>query len=345
MKIPKSAPWQPTGVTLGSGGQADVHLVTRRDQPDGPRFALKVLRNVQSSEARQRFRREIEAVKHLDHPAIVKVVDQSDPDDQFQFYVMEYYEGAKTLASIIFSGSNPFHGKPLRCLDLFERIILPLRACEQASPPVIHRDINPKNILLLPDWSLRLIDFGVCQIRDGEIITLVDEDVGARNYAAPECEAGNDAQIGVHSDLYSAAKVLWSALTSQRAFSREEPAFGSRSLAQMFPRPLAWHLTLLFEKTVRASPADRFHTTDELLIALREVRYLIEGGYPPIEEASKRCPSCGSMKLTEFPQGHCVFGNPNPQGVLSIICSYCGFGFVRNMDYIRQSIERRKALR
>jgi serine/threonine protein kinase len=346
MRIPDSISWRPTGVTLGSGGQGVVQLVTGSDAPQGPRFALKALRNVESRQARERFRREIETVKHLDHPSIVKVVDHSQPDDSFQFYVMEYYEGAKTLASIIFAEPNSFHGNVLRCLDLFEQIVLAIGACEQASPAVIHRDINPKNILVLPDDSLRLIDFGICQIHDGQILTLVDEDVGTRNYAAPECEAGNDVQIGVRSDMYSAAKVLWSTVTSQRAFSREEPVFGSRSMVQMFPaQPLTWHLTLVFEKTIRADPADRVERAGQLLRLVDEVRDLIERRCPPLQDLASRCPSCGRKSLKEFPEGHTVFGNPNPRGVVSIICSYCGFGFVRNMEYIRENIERLKNLK
>jgi serine/threonine protein kinase len=345
MKIPDSLPWCPTGVTLGSGGQAVVHLVTRRDAPDASRAALKALRNVGSRQAKERFRREIEAIKHLDHPSIVKVFDQSEPDDSFQFYVMEYYDGARTLASVIFTGSNPYHGRSLRSLGLYEQLLLAIRACEQASPPVIHRDINPKNILLLPDGSLRLIDFGICQVQDGQMLTLIDEDVGTRNYAAPECEAGNDAQIGVHSDLYSSAKVLWSTITSQRAFSREAPAFAQRAMEQMFPtQPDTWHLTLVFEKTIRANPRDRLCRTEELLQRVQEVRFLIEHGYPPLEQVDQRCPSCGWVSLTDFPQGHAVFGNPNPKGVRSIICSNCGFGFVRNIDYITRSVQRLKGL-
>ncbi len=170
--------------------------------------------------------------------------------------------------------------------------------------------------------------------------------MGARNYTAPECEAGNDAQVGTHSDLYSAAKVLWSTITSQRAFGREEPAFTSRSMQTMFPTlPSTWHLTLVFEKTIRANPGDRLNNAEKLLGRTREVRSVIERGYPPIEEVSNRCPSCGWMTLGDFPQGHSVFGNPNPQGVASVLCSYCGFGFVRNMHYVRSSMERLKGLK
>ena len=70
----------------------------------------------------------------------------------------------------------------MRSLDLFESIVSAIGVCEASSPQIVHRDINPKNVLVLPDGSIRLIDFGVCQINEGEMITLVDENVAARNY-------------------------------------------------------------------------------------------------------------------------------------------------------------------
>ena len=162
MRIPENVPWRSVGTTLGSGGQGVVELVTRKDDPEGPQYALKALRNIGSQQAQERFRREIEVAKNLTHPAIVPVVDQSEPDDDFQFYVMEYQEGARTLASIIFSGSNPFYGDGLNSLDLFERIVSAISVCQTYNPPIVHRDINSKNILILPDKTIRLIDFGIC---------------------------------------------------------------------------------------------------------------------------------------------------------------------------------------
>ena len=109
MKIPEHVPWKSTGKTLGSGGQGVVEVVTPNDNPQVPKYALKRLRNVGSTQAQERFQREIGVVKTLTHPSIIRVYDHSDKDDEFLYYVMEYHEGARTLAKIIYSQSNPYY--------------------------------------------------------------------------------------------------------------------------------------------------------------------------------------------------------------------------------------------
>jgi serine/threonine protein kinase len=121
---------------------------------------------------------------------------------------MEYHKGARTLNSLILSATNPYYGNVTKSLNLFEQVVSAIKFCQSSNPPIVRRDINPKNILVLPDDTICLIDFGICQVQDGTIITLVDENVGARNYTSPECEAGNEESIHVYSDIYSASKVL-----------------------------------------------------------------------------------------------------------------------------------------
>jgi len=351
MKIPTDIPWKSTGKTLGRGGQGEVHLVTKRDEADEPdptKYALKMLRNVGSSQARMRFRREIKAVMDLDHPAIIKVIDCSSENEPFQYYVMEYHEGAQSLDRVIFSGSSPFCGNTLLSLDLFEKIVSAIRACSEHASPIVHRDINPKNILLLDDGSIRLIDFGICQFEDGDLITFVDEDVGTRNYTSPECENGYESKTGVWSDMYSASKVLWSVITSQRAFAREEAVFRNRSMTAMFPsKPETWHLSRIFEQTIRDNPTNRFSNANELLSRIDSLRNIVQQGFPPLEFVGHRCPSCGWMggNIEEYGDGYRIFGNPNPSGVISYKCNQCGFIFVRDVTILRNLAEERAKLR
>ena len=327
-----------------------MQLVTRRDEPKGQQFALKELRNNSSPQARQRFNREIEAVKSLDHPSVILILDHSKADDEYQYYVMEYHEDAKPLDKIIFSGANPYHGNVETCLNLFEQIILAIKECENSTPQIVHRDINPQNVLVLRDDSIRLIDFGICQIQDGAIVTLIDENVGTRNYTSPECEYGRDDDVGVHSDIYSAAKVLWSAITSRRAFAREVPVFTNQSMEQFFPTKTdTWHLMKIFERTVREQVSDRCRTADQILDEIADARYLVRRGFPPLKEVPKRCPSCGangisnSDNINSSTHGFRIFGNL-PRSIASSVCGLCGFAFLRDMNIWNGQIKRMEGL-
>ena len=114
MEIPQHLPWELTGETLGSGGQGNVYLVTNREKNDGTKYALKLLRNPASLQARKRFCREIEAIQDLDHCSIIKVYDHSEENENFQYFVMEYHHEACPLDSII---SSKIHQSiPRKCV-------------------------------------------------------------------------------------------------------------------------------------------------------------------------------------------------------------------------------------
>jgi serine/threonine protein kinase len=95
MKIPKDLRWRPTGKTLGEGGQAQIYLVEDASGELEGLWALKSLKRGGPGQAYERFRREIAAIRGLQHPNIIRVVDHSQVESDFQFYVMEYIEGAR----------------------------------------------------------------------------------------------------------------------------------------------------------------------------------------------------------------------------------------------------------
>ena len=345
MKIPKNIQWQSTGQTVGQGGQAQIHLVKNKDDDTSTLYALKALRNSGSKQAYERFYKEIDAVKVLNHSNIIKIIDHSIPDADFHYYVMEYVDGAKPLDKVINSNQNPFYNNPLKSLQLFEQICSAIYACELSNPKIVHRDLCPANILVLPNSSIKIIDFGICQIENGAPITLTDEGVGTINYMAPECESGSNETIRSGADLYSAGKILWSALTGNKAFAREKPVFTTKSMPDMFPdNPSTWHLFHIFKKTIRNDWRERWGSAEHAISTVNFVRNLINNGYPPLETVTARCPICGVGELDSLRGSHMVFGNPNPQGIGAVQCSYCGICMAINYNQKKQNLKSRENL-
>lgn len=112
MKIPSSLKWKSTGQTLGQGGQASVVKVTDETGEISGTFALKGLSKGKPKQAYERFAREIETIKQLHHSSIIQIIDHSNPTDEFQFYVMEFAEGATSLKHLLNSSQNPYYANP-----------------------------------------------------------------------------------------------------------------------------------------------------------------------------------------------------------------------------------------
>ncbi len=344
MKIPRELRWQPTNRTLGQGGQGQVVVVTDTTGELNGECALKGLTKGKSSIAYERFAREVDAIKQLDCTSIIKVIDHSQPSDDFQFYVMEFHPAAKSLKQVMTSGDNPFAGNSLKSLSFFIRLVEAFSNWEQLG--FAHRDLSPANVLILPNEEIKIIDFGLCQMPENETITLADEGVGTPNYMAPECESGSLESVTSVADLYSIGKLLWSAITNKMVFSRERPAFNEKAMSKEFPDSSeTWHLHHLFEGTIRHKPSDRFPTSNAALQCARRVQQLIKTGSPPLEVILQgRCPSCGWGLLKSFPESHSVFGNPNPSGIVSLQCDYCGECFAMNRKEPKRTFQLRMEL-
>ncbi|MBZ5561380.1 MAG: serine/threonine protein kinase [Acidobacteriia bacterium] len=340
MRIPENLRWKSTGRTLGEGGQGAVCEVVDKDKPDGPRWALKALAKDKPQRAYERFYREIAVVKELNHKNIIRVVDHSQKGAAFHYYVMEAPQGGNSLRKLMDSGTSPYDGEPQKSLDLFTQIVGVIEYCGGQPQPVVHRDLSPANILVLPDETIKVIDFGLCQVEGGTTITLADEGVGTVNYMAPECESGAEEQISSRSDVYSAGKILWSAFTNQRAFSRETPAFNSKSMKVLFPDfREAWHLQYIFEATIRRLPSNRANPAYLLLLA-RRTKESIRSGRPPLERMLQECPLCCQGDLRPFDQSYVVFGNPPPKGIVALQCENCGYCFAINREKIEERLNR-----
>ena len=176
MKIPSSLRWKPNGRTLGQGGQAPVIEVTDCEDEFKRVYALKALSSGKPAKAYERFSREIEAIRTLTHPSIIRIIDHSAPGRKFPYYVMELIEGAVPLKKLLGTENNPFRKSPEKALEIFLGLLSGVEACEKVD--IVHRDLSPANILVLPNSSIKIIDFELCQFDDVETIALTDEGVG-----------------------------------------------------------------------------------------------------------------------------------------------------------------------
>lgn len=173
------ARWE-TLESLGEGGQAHTFVV-RDVQVEGTvRYALKRLKNTNRLE---RFRTEVDILRSLSHPNVIKLVD-FDLENDPPYFVSELCEGGDLT-----NYRSTYKDNAPKALITFIEICKGVAAAHEAD--VIHRDIKPANILFRTDEGPVVVaDFGIAYVEDGERQTLTDEAVGPRNFIAPELEDG-----------------------------------------------------------------------------------------------------------------------------------------------------------
>jgi serine/threonine protein kinase len=233
------ATWRPEGWSdlrpLGEGGQSWTYLARRSDDSDQNQYVLKRLKN---KERLTRFEREIDALRKLSHPGILRIVETADPGES-PFYVAEYCEKGDL-------GKSDLSGKPLLDnLRLFRQVCEALAVAHDVG--IIHRDLKPQNILIRGDDSIVVSDFGLClDLNDiEERATRSSEAVGARHYIAPELEDGRSIDPKPSSDVYSLGKLLYYFL-SGRSFARERHTELTYDLRKSGSAPELFSYTTIF---------------------------------------------------------------------------------------------------
>ncbi|HEU5063015.1 MAG TPA: serine/threonine-protein kinase [Solirubrobacterales bacterium] len=184
--------------TLGRGGMAAVWL--GHDEVLERPVAVKVLSDTIASDPGfvERFRREARTAAGLSHPNLVGVYDFSEEGER-PYLVMQFVPG-ESLAARTERGERIDRDKLAReLLDAVAHI---------HEVGILHRDIKPGNIIIEPDGTAKLIDFGIALPRDATALTSTGLVLGTERYAAPEVMEGQPATE--RSDLYSCGLVLQS---------------------------------------------------------------------------------------------------------------------------------------
>lgn len=238
---------------LGRGGMGVVYLV--RDEETGAELALKTMlpQYVTHQRAVDRFSREVQVVRQLDHPAIVKVLDAQRMDSLI-FYTMEYVRG-KSLRRLLDERKRLGLGSTVRVLALLAHT---LEYAHQAN--IIHRDLSPENVMVLADGSIKLLDFGLAKLTDAQVaFTMVGTSLGKKEYNAPEQRA-NAAEVDARADIYSMGVMFFELLAGQRPKPGE-------SLTDFVPE-LPAAAQRFYEKATALDPAARHESAHAFRVAL-----------------------------------------------------------------------------
>ncbi len=199
---------------IGIGGMADVYKAT--DIIDDKIVAVKILKSefANNEDFVRRFRNESKAIAVLSHPNIVKVFDVGFTE-RIQFIVMEYIDGLTLKEFIEQQGV-------LKWKDCVHFIIQILRALQHAHDRgIVHRDIKPQNIMLFPDGTIKVMDFGIARFAREEGKTISDKAIGSVHYISPEQARGEITDE--KSDIYSVGVMLYEMLTGVKPFDGDNP--------------------------------------------------------------------------------------------------------------------------
>jgi serine/threonine protein kinase len=192
---------------VGAGGMGTVYRARRDDGLEG---ALKVLHAELSADGgvSERFRRESEVLRRLDHAGIVKSLDAFE-EGGLRVLVMEWIPG-RTLTQVIGRETGPIPWE--RARGWAEQLC---RAVAYAhGQGVVHRDLKPSNVQVGPDGRLKVLDFGIARQTDGTPQTKTGQGLGTVDYMAPEQFTGA-AAVDARADVYALGMTLYEMLAGR----------------------------------------------------------------------------------------------------------------------------------
>lgn len=254
---------------IGVGGMSVVYKAY--DNVDDRIVAIKVLKDEYSNDAEfvRRFKNESKAIAVLSHPNIVKVYDVSF-GEKVQYIVMEYVDGI-TLKEYI----QKQHIIAWNDAVFFTTQIL--RALQHAHDKgIVHRDIKPQNIILLPSGNIKVTDFGIARFSRTETRTLTENAIGSVHYISPEQAKGEFTDE--RADIYSVGVVLYEMLSGNVPFDADSAVSVALMQLQKEPKKLTEinpNIPLGIEQicfhAMQKNPQDRYQTATEMLLDLEDV--------------------------------------------------------------------------
>jgi serine/threonine-protein kinase len=203
---------------IGVGGMATVYRGAHRN---GNRVAVKVLHTELSlsTDVRTRFLKEGYVANAVDHPGVVRVLDDDVTSDGAVFLVMELLEG-DTLDT---HWRNHDCRLPPQDVAAYAVQILEVLAAAHAKG-IIHRDIKPENLFLTTDGVVKVLDFGIARMRDGAgVVTRTGRMMGTPAYMPREQALGLINEIDPRTDLWALGATMFALIAGRHVHVGETP--------------------------------------------------------------------------------------------------------------------------
>ncbi len=226
------------------------------------------------------FRDELRLATRVRHPNVIATLDVVEEQGEL-LLVMEYVQGESLQALIARSLMQGARVPPAIAVTVICGILQGLEAVHEARNEagdplgIVHRDVSPENILVGRDGVARLLDFGIARGAGRKYVTHAGEIKGKPSYLAPE-QILNGRAVDRRTDVYSAAVVLWEALTGRRLFDGQTIGVVlDKVLHEEVLRPsvlvpsLPSELDEVVMRALSRNPADRFATALDMARALR----------------------------------------------------------------------------
>ena len=307
------------GVTLGGryrlderiagGGMGDVWRGT--DEVLGRTVAVKILLPALLDEPgfAERFRGEARTMATINHPGVVDVYDYGS-DQQLAFLVMEYVEGVALSRTL----SRVGRLTPARTMALVAQAADALQAAHANG--IVHRDVKPGNLLVRPNGTLVLTDFGIARSALVGQLTVAGSVLGTASYISPEQASGAVATAA--SDVYALGVVAYQCLSGHRPFDGATPIEIAMKHVRDTPRPLPADIPppvrAIVDRALAKDPAARWPTAAAMAAVARQAASSLttQVQQPAVNAGvSVNNPQSGSPMLTRPQSGGPVTNRPN----------------------------------
>ena len=259
---------------ISRGGVGTVYAATHKN--NGSRAAIKVLHPEFSRDVdtRSRFLQEGYAANQVNHPGVVRILDDDTSEDGHAYLVMELLEGELLETRRIRKGGR------LQLPDVYEvgeQLLDVLAAAHEKG--IVHRDIKPDNLFITHEGRLKVLDFGFAQMKSSFRTeqTATGFLLGTPGFMSPEQAIGNRPQIDAQTDIWAVGATLFTLISGEPVHAGESAAEMLVAAANFAPRSLATvtnglnpRLVSVVDRAVAFEKSNRWPNARSMQFALRE---------------------------------------------------------------------------